>query len=259
LILPSGVVDPTVETPFTLDAAQELVIEKIEDALFGTAAVTDDATLDLSFGERTNPNSNNPFIDGVFTVLNTTVNPCFAAGTRILTVRGETAVEELRVGDAVITHSGAEQPIIWIGRREIDIAAHPRPETVRPVIIEPEALDDGVPARRLVVSPDHALFLAGVLVPAKELLNWTTIRQDGGCRRVTYFHLELERHDIVFAEGAPAETYLDTGHRGVFEPVHTIVPEKQMQQRREAESCAPLCLGGPALDTIRQRLAVRRG
>jgi hypothetical protein len=257
-ILPDGTVETGVNTPFTLDANQQLVIEEMAQALFGTLAPG--VTLDLAFADtRTDPNSNNPFIDGVLTT-NLTINPCFAAGTRILTVQGEVAVEDLKVGDTLITHSGDEQEIIWIGRREVNIAGHPRPETVRPVIIEPGALSDGVPARRLLVSPDHALYLEGVLVPAKELLNWTSIRQDRGGAAITYYHLELARHDIIFAEATPAESYLDTGHRSVFDNAEaTVIPHPNlMQQRREAESCAPLCLAGPALDTIRQHLAARQ-
>jgi hypothetical protein len=262
LILPDGSIDLTPGTHFTLDAAQQAVVADIGVALFGTAPASDGVTLDIAFDDRSNPNSNTPFVDAIVTGMNATVNPCFAAGTRILTVRGDIAVEALRVGDVVITHAGEEQPIVWIGQRAVEIAAHPRPATVRPVVIEPGALGAGVPVRRLVVSPDHGLFLDGVLVPAKELLNWTTIRQDHAVGRVVYYHLELARHDVVFAEGMPAESYLDTGHRGVFdnaeeEPV--LSHPAWMQQRREAESCAPLCLGGPALDAIRHRIAARQG
>jgi hypothetical protein len=77
---------------------------------------------------------------------------------------------------------------------------------------------------------------------------------------VSYVHIELARHDVIFAEGVPAETFLDTGHRGVFDNdasqvvAHPVV----MQQRRDAGSCAPLCLGGAGLEAIRQRLAARQ-
>ncbi len=245
LILPDGSIDLTPGTHFTLDAAQQEVIADIGAALFGTAAAADGVTLDIAFEDRSNPNSNVPFVDAVITGMNATVNPCFAAGTRILTVRGEIAVEALSVGDVLITYAGEEQPIVWIGQREVDIAAHPRPATVRPVVIAPGALGENVPARPLVVSPDHGLFLDGVLVPAKELLNWTSIRQDHALGRVTYYHLELARHDIIFAEGTPAESYLDTGHRGVFDNAaqgHILPHPAWMQRRRETESCAPLCL-----------------
>jgi hypothetical protein len=257
LVLPDNSVDLT---PGTRDAAQQQVIEDAAQALFGTAAATDGVTLDIAFSDRTNPNSNIPFVDAVITAMNGTVNPCFTAGTRILTVRGEVAVEDLRVGDLLITHAGEEQAITWIGHRLIDIAVHSRPETVQPVMIAPDALGDGVPACRLLVSPDHGLFLDGVLVPAKALLNWTTIRQDNTAAQVEYYHLELGRHDIIFAAGTPAESYLDTGHRSVFDNAETqiIAHPALMQQRRETNSCAPLCLDGPILAAIRHRIAARQ-
>ena len=259
-VLPGGIVNGlTFINPFTLDAGQELVIGEVASALFGTAASADGATLDISFGERTNPNSNTPFVDAIFAT-NVAINPCFAAGTRILTVGGEVAVEALAVGDVLITHAGEEQPVVWIGRRTVDIVAQVRPETVRPVVIEADALGDGVPVRRLVVSPDHALLLDGVLVPAKELLNWNSIRQDNAAERVIYYHVELAKHDVIFAEGTPVETYLDTGHRGIFDNADesVIAHPAEMQQRREAEGCAPLCLGGPVLAEVRRKIAARQ-
>ncbi len=259
LILPDGSIALTPGTHFTLDAAQKQVIAEVGAALFGTAAAADGATLDLAFGLRTNPKSDVPFIDALITT-DVTVNPCFAAGTRLLTTRGEVAVEALKIGDVLITHAGEEQAVQWIGRREVEISAHPRPETVRPVVIEPGALGEHMPVRRLVLSPDHALLLDGVLVPAKALLNWTSIRQDITARGVTYLHVELERHDVVLAEGTPAESYLDTGHRGIFDNggAEVVAHPALMQRRREAESCAPLCLDGPRLAAIRQRLAAKQ-
>jgi hypothetical protein len=196
--------------------------------------------------------------DAMITV-GTPLIPCFAAGTRILTVRGEIPVEALVVGDRVITLAGEEKPIIWIGRREVDVTRHPRPETVRPVAFDADALAEGVPARRLVVSPDHALYLDGALVQAKDLVNGVTIGADTTVRLVAYFHVELPSHDILFAEGAAAESFLETGHRGVFEneKAPLLLHPDLMQIRREAAGFAPLLTGGERLAAIRQRLARR--
>ncbi len=252
-----GTVQMSTGTPFTLDANEQTIIDEIALGLFGTAA--NQGTLDISFAERTNPNSNNPFIDAVI-VADTPINPCFAAGTLILTTRGEVPVEALAVGDQVITPDGQEQEVIWVGRREIDLASALRPEAVRPIIIEPGALADGVPSRRLRVSPDHALYLDGVLVPAKALVNWNSIRQDHQLSRVTYYHVELPRHGALFAEGTAVESFLDTGHRGIFDnaPDRVIALPEAMQVRREAESFAPLCTGGATLEVIRARIASRQ-
>jgi hypothetical protein len=246
----------------TLDATETLILNNIVDTLFGPKWTNDTATLELSFGNFKSPNQNDgiEFTNLEIQAVGHAVNPCFAAETKILTPGGEVAVESLAPGDLVITRAGEEREILWVGRRDIDLSTHPRPETVRPVLIEAGALGDGMPARRLRVSPDHALFLDGVLVPAKELLNWTSIRQDMSAASVIYVHIELARHDVIFAEGVPAETFLDTGHRGVFdnEASSVVAHPVVMQQRRDAGSCAPLCLGGAGLEAIRQRIAARQ-
>ncbi len=259
-ILPDGTVENLVGDLVTFSAPEIQIINEIEQAVFGTAAQAAGATIDLTFIDQLSPNSNTIFADAVLSVTNVTINPCFAAGTRILTPHGELKVESLAIGDHLITRDGEELPIIWIGRREVNITAQLRPETVRPVIIEADALADGMPARNLIVSPDHALYLDGVLVPAKDLINWTTIRQDQNAASVTYYHLELPRHAVIFAEGTPAESFLDTGHRGVFDNADeaVIALPAGMQEQREAESCAPLCTSGPALEAIRQRIASRQ-
>ncbi len=245
------------DAAFTFSATEIHILDEIEQAVFGTAAAADGATLDLTFFEVENPNANNKYADLQITT-DTAINPCFAEGTRILTPKGEIPVENLKPGDLLITHDGQEHPILWIGRRTINLATHARPDAVRPIIIEPEALGPAMPSRRLILSPDHALYLDGVLVPAKELLNWSSIRQDEATPSVTYLHLELARHSVIFAENTPAETFLDTGHRNAFDNAPMTTDLATMQQRRTTQSCAALCLSGPALAKIRQRIAARQ-
>jgi hypothetical protein len=249
-IAPDGSV--TDNFSFGINSVTEYILDDIRDALFGTAGGNAVLTLALA----NDPATGKP---GAVALMQDAANPCFAAGTHILTTSGDIAVETVKPGDVVITWRGDEREVVWVGCREIDIARHPRPEAVLPVIIEAGALGENTPRSRLVLSPDHALFLDGVLVQAKDLQNGVTIRQTKLPRRITYFHIELECHDILFAEGAPAESYLDTGHRGVFdnadEPL--ILHPDLMQLRRAAEGCAPLCMGGETLFRIRQRLAER--
>ena len=179
---------------------------------------------------------------------------CFVAGTRISAERGEVPVEELRVGDRVqVVHtlahpdpparrrrgsatsvgprrgpaprSGGEsgagpihasQPIVWLGHRTVDCASHPEPLKVWPVCVSANALGPGRPSHDLWLSPDHALYVADVLIPVKHLVNGITIRQLP-CDEVTYHHVELTRHSVLLAEGLPAESYLDAGDRSSFE------------------------------------------
>jgi hypothetical protein len=188
------------------------------------------------------------------------VAPCFAAGTRIATPRGEIAVQALAVGDMVTLVDGTAARVEWIGRRRTNLARHPRPEAAQPVRIAAGALGEGVPARDLVVSPDHALFLDGLLVPAKALINGANIVQLNR-KTVTYYHIELAAHGVLLAEGAAAESYLETGNRGAFEnggaPV--MLHPDFAQGLREAKGCAPFAEAGPAVEAIRARILARAG
>jgi hypothetical protein len=144
---------------------------------------------------------------------------CFLAGTRILTVSGEIPVEALRVGDLVACVSGrgaALRPIRWIGVSPIDLDRHAKPEQAWPVRILAGAFGPGRPHRDLLVSPDHAIAMGDVLVPAWLLVNGASIRREERRGDITYFHVELDRHDILLAEGLAAESYLDTGNRSAF-------------------------------------------
>ena len=160
--------------------------------------------------------------------------PCFLRGTRILTERGEIPVEALRAGeDRVITRDGRPAQVVWIGWRELDGARHPRPQDVMPVRVLAGALAPGQPRRDLRLSPDHALALGGVLIPVRYLLNGATVVQEARPGRIAYYHVELDRHDILLAEGTAAESYLDTGNRGAFtEGAGATQPLSALRPRR---------------------------
>ena len=82
--------------------------------------------------------------------------------------------------------------------------------------IAAHAFAPGLPHRVLHLSPDHALWLDGVLIPAHLLVNGASVARQA-VDDITYWHIELARHDIILAEGLPAETYLDTGNRRAFD------------------------------------------
>jgi hypothetical protein len=185
---------------------------------------------------------------------------CFAPGTRILTTTGDVRVEDLAPGDIAILADSTQSPITFIGHRRLDLSRHPRPHSMRPVRIGAGALADGVPSRDLTISPDHALLLDGVLVQVKDLIDGITIVQDFTLPAIRYYHVELTCHGILLVEGTPAESYLDTGHRGMFDNADAplILHPDLMQMRREAESIAPLCRDGDKLTAIRARLLGRK-
>jgi collagen type I/II/III/V/XI/XXIV/XXVII alpha len=188
---------------------------------------------------------------------NTIQVACFAAGTRIATETGFTAVEDLRAGDDIRTLLGGPGRIVWLGSRAVDCARRPKPEAVWPIQIVRGAFGENLPSRDLFVSPDHAIYVDDVLIPAKCLLNGTTVRQVKR-RRVVYYHIELERHDVVLAEGLPAETYLDAGDRAKFSggPV-TILHPGFTARTWETAGCARLVVTGPRLEATRCMLAQR--
>ena len=182
---------------------------------------------------------------------------CFAAGTRIRTPVGEVAIEALRIGDLVLNHEGAAQPVLWLGYRTIDCHRHPDPQTVWPVLICQGAFGDGVPARDLFVSPGHSLYVEGMLMQAEKLLNGATILQVP-VSRVTYWHVELAQHGVVFAEGLPAETYLDTGNRCAFiNGGAYIEAHPDFLPKHWAETCVPLVFDGPEMQAAKTALLAR--
>jgi hypothetical protein len=188
---------------------------------------------------------------------------CFVAGTRILTTRGDVPVQDLREGDLVVTHLGRPAPVVWIGRRRIDCRRHPNPELVRPIRVAAGAFGDRQPKRDLWLSPDHAVFTEERLIPARLLVNGMTIVQDDSFRSVEYFHVELDAHSILIAEGLPSESYLDTGNRGLFDnggSVTVLHPDFAVdaEARSRAEgACAPLAVAPALVEPVWRSLAAR--
>jgi hypothetical protein len=179
---------------------------------------------------------------------------CYAVGTRIATESGEVPIEMLAQGDRVLTHLGQTQQVRWIGYRHIDIAGHAEPDLVAPVRILAHAFGPELPHRDLILSPDHAVYVDGVLVPIKHLINGATILQIWP-DSVVYYHLELARHDIIRAEGLPAETYIDTGNRSAFTHGSVLtVAYPQSSSASRGDSCAPVLTDPIQLAGLRTRL-----
>ncbi|WP_284948154.1 Hint domain-containing protein [Acidisoma cladoniae] len=188
---------------------------------------------------------------------------CFSRGTRIATSRGEIAVEALTLDDQVLTVDSGPSAIRWIGYRDIDLTRHAAPDHVRPIRVRTGAFGQGRPRRDLMLSPDHAIFVEGVLIPVKYLVNDITIRQMEA-ETVTYFHIELERHEIVLAEGLPCESYLDTGDRaafagGVTMEIHAVwgSEARDVALIMDALGYAPMRVAGPEVELVKAQLASR--
>jgi hypothetical protein len=142
---------------------------------------------------------------------------CFCRGTRIRTPDGEVAVETLKPGDLVTTTDGVAKPVTWLGKQTIS-TRFADPLRVWPVRVKAGALGENIPSRDLVLSPDHALFIDGALYQAAALVNGASIaREPTAPRTFVYYHVELEDHSLIYAENAPAETFVDNVERLAFD------------------------------------------
>jgi hypothetical protein len=164
-----------------------------------------------------------------------------------------------------MTLSGAPRPVKWIGHRVLDkslLAAHPE---MSPVRILPGAFGENLPARSLYLSPGHPVLVGadadceaggegGVLVPIMCLINGTSVARER-MASVTYWHVELDAHDILLAEGLPAESFLDHGNRAWFKngAEHALTNPDYIPPGLDGR-CRPVALDGPVVDAERQRI-----
>jgi hypothetical protein len=177
---------------------------------------------------------------------------CFCAGTLIETPIGEVEVERLAAGDTVVTHSGAARRVAWVGRGQVMVTRGQR-SPATPVIVRKGALADNVPYADLRVTKAHAFVVDDVLIPVEFLVNHRTILWDDQAQEVTIYHVELETHDVLVANGAPAESYRDDGNRWLFQNANSgwhLPPQ---------EPCAPVVTGGAVVDQAWRRLLDRAG
>ena len=207
---------------------------------------------------------------------------CFLAGTRILTEHGEVAVERLlalhqarKPDEAAIRVATLVEgevcwrPVVWVGGRRIDAAAAAA-DRLYPIRIRRHALADEVPHRDLLVTPEHCIFIAGRLIPARMLVNGGSIVEDRTVGGYAFYHVELAEHGILLAEGLPAESYLDTGNRACFSnaAVTALRPGLLLDTGRgagrgagrrswSADACAPLTVDRETVEPLWRQLARR--
>jgi hypothetical protein len=156
------------------------------------------------------------------------------------------------------------QAVKSIGRRRVDCRRHSNPRAVWPVRVCADSFAAGVPHRDLLLSPDHAVFVDDVFIPIKYLVNGSTIVQIA-VDTVTYFHIELPRHDVLLAEGLAAESYLDVGgwpNFGNGGGLVRLCPDFAAITAGtaavwEADGYAPMVISGPQLEAVRERIAAR--
>ncbi|MFN7306771.1 MAG: Hint domain-containing protein, partial [Acetobacteraceae bacterium] len=193
---------------------------------------------------------------------------CFAKGTRIVTPAGEVEVENLRAGDMVLAMRNGQagfEALRWVGFMDIAVPRNAAMAAkTAPILIKAGGIAPGMPARDLRVSPDHAMEIDGHLIPAKHLVNGSSIIQEIWCKRVRYFHLELEAHGLLLSEGTWSESYLDDGNRHAFNNAALTGLFLDFEAGRSKGqydhlACLPVLRQGLKLDEIHGRIALRAG
>ena len=247
----SGTVTVTGDGAFTATTTAFTDLEP--GAIFNVAQLTP-STTDVSGGTETltfalqDTNSSGYALAlPTETVVITDTPLCFLPGTLIATRSGETPVERLRVGDLVRTASGALRPIVWIGTGQV-LATRGRRTAATPVIVRKGALAENVPHHDLRVTKGHSLYLDGALIPVEFLVNHRSIVWDDMAQEVTLYHVELETHDVLMANGAPAESYRDDGNRWLFRNANSDWDQPPKLP------CAQVLTGGPVVDWVWRQL-----
>ncbi len=220
-----------------------------------TESLASGSTVD--FAVDTNPTNYNNLSTGLAATI--TAEPvCFMAGTRIISHRGEVAVESLQIGDSLKTLHAGYQKIKWIGTRSYDGRFIEGNKAALPICIKCHAIDNNIPARDLFVSPGHGVCVDGVLIRAARLVNGVSVVQAERVSRVTYYHIEMETHEIIFAENCPAETFMGENFRQQFQNAAAYA-QLYPGEAAPDSMCLPPLDSGFQLHAIQQRIAARAG
>jgi len=182
---------------------------------------------------------------------------CYVTGTRLTAPEGVVGVEDVAVGTMVLTASGESRAVRWVGHRTVNCTLSPDPASVWPIQIKAGAFADQQPSRDLWLSPGHSIFVSGVLIQAEKLINGATIVQVP-TESIEYWHVELDQHDVLLAEGLAAESYLDQGNRTAFVNGGAFVEaHPDFKPKHWAETCAPLVMEGAVVESVRTSLLAR--
>ncbi|WP_410209982.1 Hint domain-containing protein [Aquirhabdus sp.] len=183
---------------------------------------------------------------------------CYLTGSLIRTLKGDVPVEQLQVGDIAITSSGEKRAIQWIGHTTAHMSKF---DINRPVCITSGAFGTGLPYADLYLSPRHSICIKAsheeVLIPVENLINDITVKQVS-MDEVTYWHVELESHDVLIANGLPSESYLDCGNRSEFAKHHGIL-NLDWENAIPGHHCHPVIESGPMLEQVKAQLQSQVG
>ncbi len=198
---------------FSLSSSTDKLTETYNNGTLVVTDITNGASVSLAVSFASGASASNLELSAASGQLE--IHLCFYPGTAIATPDGEIAVEDLRAGDLVTTANGV-MPVRWVGHSQVS-TRFADPLRSLPIRIRAGALGANLPKRDLLLSPDHAIFISGVLVQASALVNGTSIiRETNVPEQFTYYHVELSTHELLSAEGVPAESFVDNVDRMHF-------------------------------------------
>ncbi|WP_050798371.1 Hint domain-containing protein [Commensalibacter intestini] len=188
---------------------------------------------------------------------------CFLAGTMIETPDGLCAVENITIGDLVMTYDPQTQkkiarPITWVGHKNKTVNTNlTKDDAGYPVRVLKNALADNIPNKDLLITSEHCLFFDGKFIPVRMLVNGYSIFYDTTIKNYDYYHIETQKHSIIIADGTLTESYLDTGNRHVFNIDQKIIQVYLNKVKSWNDAAAPLTVSKECVEPIYQNI-VRR-
>ncbi|WP_010516162.1 Hint domain-containing protein [Komagataeibacter oboediens] len=186
---------------------------------------------------------------------------CFLAGSMITTPAGTVAVEEIKENDTVLALvNGQHVPrtVVWAGKAQATVRAGVADdEAGYPVRIRQNAISDGVPYKDMLITAEHCLFLNGRFIPARMLVNGRSVLYDHSITSYEYYHIELEEHAIIMADGMLTESYLDTGNRRAFQQTGQVIRIGGKTHDWTRDAAAPLGVSRDFVEPVFRQIEAR--
>lgn len=194
---------------------------------------------------------------------NLTMVVCFLSGTMIKMSKGACAVEDLQVGDTILTYdpqtkAKVKKKITWVGKQTTRVDVNlPDDLAGYPVRILKDAFKKNVPNKDLLITSEHCLFIDGYFVPARMLVNGRSIFYDYSITSYDYYHFETEDHSVIWADGMLTESYLNTGNRHAFNKDQKVVQLDPHVKIWAEDAVAPLMVERDFVEPIFNDLVKR--
>lgn len=194
---------------------------------------------------------------------NLTFAVCFLSGTIIRLIDGHCAIEDIKVGDTILTYDAqvkkkVSKKVTWVGKKRAHINSKlPDDQAGYPVRILKDTFKKNVPNKDLLITPEHCLFIDGYFIPARMLVNGRSIFYDYSITSYDYYHVETENHSIIWADNMLTESYLNTGNRYQFNRDKKVVTLDRQIKDWDKDAAAPLMVERSIVEPIFNKLVKR--